>query len=154
MTPSVILSAVDMSNGIECGIIEINMRKKKWILLGIYRPLSQSEIKWFDTLGKVLDTLTLNSGNFVVIGVFNTEESADSVSNFMNLYGLTNIGKAPTCFKALNARCFNLIQTNNAGCFKSRKTSKTGLSYFHSMTVTVVKSSFIKRCPKMITYRY
>ena len=47
------LSDVDISIGIECGIIEINLRRKKWIMLGIYRPPSQIESEFFEKLGKI-----------------------------------------------------------------------------------------------------
>ena len=50
---------------------------------------------------------------FIVIGDFHAEESSDNVSNFMNLYELSNLVKAPTCFKAVNARCIDLILKNN-----------------------------------------
>ena len=87
-----------------------------------------------------------------MIGDFNAEESSDNVSNFMNLYGMANLVKVPTCFKAVNASCIDLILTNNVQCFRDTEAIETGLSDFHSMIVTVVKSSFIKRGPRVITY--
>ena len=151
--PAKALSDVGVPNGIECGIIEINVHKKKWILLGIYRPPSQNQKEFFDKLCMVLNTCTLKSDNFIVIGDFNTEEDSDNMSNFMNLYGLANLVKVPTCFKSDNPRCIDLILTNNRECFKSTRTIETGLSDFHSMILTVIKSSFIKRGPRIITYR-
>ena len=46
-----------------------------------------------------------------------------------------------------------MILTNNRKCFKGTRAIKTGLSDFHSLIVTVVKSSFFKRGPRKITYR-
>ena len=57
-----------------------------------------------------------------------------------------------TCFKSINARCINLIPTNNVKSFKITRTVETGLSDFHFMIETVVKSSFMKRGPRIITY--
>ena len=88
-----------------------------------------------------------------MIGDFNTEECSNNVSNFMNLYEMANLVKVPTCFMAVNARCIDLMLTNNLQCFKDTKAIETGLSDFHPMVVTVVKSSFIKRGPMVITYR-
>ena len=68
----------------------------------------------------------------------------DNASNFMNLYGMANLVKVPTCF-------IDLILTNNVQCFKDKKTIESGLSDFHSMIVTVAKSSFIKRGPRVTT---
>ena len=87
-----------------------------------------------------------------MFGDFNTEDS-DTISNFMNLYGLANLVKAPTCFKSDNPCCIDLILTNNRKCFKDTRAIETGLSDFHSMIVTIVKSNFIKRGPRKITYR-
>ena len=50
--PAKVLSDVDIPIGNECGIIEINLRKKKWIMLGIYRPPSQSESEFFGKLAR------------------------------------------------------------------------------------------------------
>ena len=65
--PAKELSDVNIPICVECGIIEINLRKKKWIMSGIYRPPSQSESKFFEKLGKILDTYTMRSDNFVVM---------------------------------------------------------------------------------------
>ena len=45
--PAKELSDVEIPSGIECGTVEINVHKKKWIMLGIYRPPSQNERKFF-----------------------------------------------------------------------------------------------------------
>ena len=65
--PAKELSDVNIPNGIECGIVEINVHKKKWIMLGIYRPPSQKEKEFFDEFGKVLDTCAVKSDNFIVM---------------------------------------------------------------------------------------
>ena len=151
--PAKEVSNIDIPLSIQCGIIEIKVCKKKWIMLGIYRPSSQNERELFGELGKVLDICTMRSDNLIIIGDFNVEEDDDSISNFMNLYGLGNLIKVPTSFKSINARCIDLILTNNVKSFKGTRNVEIGLSDFHSMIVTVVKSSFIKRGPRIITYR-
>ena len=54
------------------------------------------------------------------------------MSNVMNLHGLANLVKVPTCFKSDNPRCIDLILKNNRKCFKGTRTIETGLSDFHS----------------------
>ena len=151
--PAQELSDIDIPLSIECGIVEINVHKKKWIMLGIYRPPSQNEREFFGEHGKVLDMCTTTSDNLIIMGDFNMEEDGDSISNFMNLHGLGNLIKVRTCFKSINARCIDLILTNNMKSFKGTRTIQTGLSDFHSMIVTVVEDGFIKRGPTIITYR-
>ena len=89
-------------------------------MLGIYRPPSQNESAFFEKLGRILDTHTIKSDNFIVIGDFNAEESSDNVSNFINLYGMANLIKVPTCFKAVYVLCIDLILTTNVQCFKDK----------------------------------
>ena len=98
----------------KCGIVEINVHKKKWIMLRICRPPSQNEREFFDELGKVLDTYSVKSNNFVMIDDFNTEEDSDTtISNFMNLYEFAYLVKISTCFNSGNPRCIDLIITGN-----------------------------------------
>ena len=55
------------------------------------------------------------------------------------------IVKEPTCFKNTeNPRCIDLIIT---------LVIETGLSDFHKMTVTILKTSFAKQDPNTIIYR-
>ena len=62
----------------------------------------------------------MKSDNVIVISDFNAEESSDNLSNFMNLYGLANFVKVPTCFKAVNARCcIDLILNNKSNALKA-----------------------------------
>ncbi len=88
---------------------------------------------------KVLNTCTLKCDNFIVIGDFNT--------------GLANLDKVLTCFLLDNPRYIDLILTNNQECFKGTRIVESGFSDFHSMVLTAMKSSLIKRGPRIITYR-
>ena len=51
---------------IECGIVEENLNKKKWILFGIYRPPSQNASHFLDELGKAIDHYSSHCENFIV----------------------------------------------------------------------------------------
>ena len=37
-------------NDLECGMIEINLKNKKWLLVAIYRPPSQTKQYFFDEI--------------------------------------------------------------------------------------------------------
>ena len=65
-----------------------------------------------------------------------------------------NLVKEPTCFKSLvNPSCIDLILTNRPKSFQNTLNVETGLSDFHKLTLTVLKTKFKKKPPKMITYR-
>ena len=67
-------------------------------------------------------------------------------------YNLSNIIKEPTCFKnPENPSCIDLMLTNFPKGFQNSMAIETGLSDFHKMIVTVMKSHYKKH--KIICYR-
>ena len=52
-----------------------------------------------------------------------------------------------------NHRLIDLIITNRSKMFQNTINVETGLSDFHLMTITVLKSYFKKSKPKIIAYR-
>ena len=74
--------------------------------------------------------------------------------NFCNSYNLNSLIKQPTCFKnPENPCCIDLILTNKPRSFLSTRVIETGLSDFHRMAVSVLKTHFRKLLPKVVTYR-
>ena len=74
--------------------------------------------------------------------------------NFCNSYNLNSLIKQPTCFKnPENPSCIDLILTNKPRSFQSTCVIETGLSDFHRMTVSVLKTHFRRLPPKVVTYR-
>ena len=66
----------------------------------------------------------------------------------------TKLVKEPTCFKSIdNPSCIDHFLTNSPQSFQNTSTITTGLSDFHKMVVTVMKSTFPKAEPKIIYYR-
>ena len=62
--------------------------------------------------------------------------------------------KDPTCFKnPENPSCIDLILTNSPYSFQNSCVIETGLSDFHKMTVSVMKTTFQKLKPKIVNYR-
>ena len=74
--------------------------------------------------------------------------SSCQIYNFKNLLG------KPTCYKnPTNPSCVDFILTNRPRSFQNSCTFETGLSDFHKMTLTVLKSSFAKEKPRTPNYR-
>ena len=62
--------------------------------------------------------------------------------------------KENTCFKSIdNPRCIDLFLINSYRNFQNTTTIATGLSGFHKMAITVLKTTFPKAKPKVIQYR-
>ena len=151
--PSHRLHSFKFSDGIECISFEINLRKKKWVLLSVYRPPTQSQDYLLENLGRALDHYSENYENFMFIGDFNMTETEEQLKNFLDLYGLKNLVPEPTCYKSETARCIYLVLTNRNRSVQQSTTVETGLSDFHKMAVTVLKTTFPKQGPTVINYR-
>ena len=152
--PSKELTSINIPEGNECLFIEINLYKKKWLIGNFYNPsknLIKDRIKF---LGKCLDHYLPSYDNLLILGDFNSEISEPVTKAFCEIYNLKNLVKENTCFKNPdNPSCIDLILTNRYRSFQNTHVIETGLSDFHKMTVTVLKTFFEKKKPKIISYR-
>ena len=88
------------------------------------------------------------------MGDYNVEITETNMSSFCKIYHLTDIIKQPTCFKnPSKPSCIDLFLTNNANCFQKSSVFQAGLSDFHKLIVTVMKSQIPKQHAKNIKYR-
>ena len=75
------------------------------------------------------------------------------MADFCCTYNLTCLIKENTCFKSLvNPSCIDLILTNRSQSFQNSGAIETGLSDFHKLIITVLKTSFRKKTPIIISY--
>lgn len=82
-----------MPGDIKIICIEINIRKQKWIIIGIYHPPNQNEDYFLNKLGKVVDLCSQNYENMLIMGDFNMEPQTNKMEDFMELYDLYNLVK-------------------------------------------------------------
>ena len=143
-TPSKLLDKHVFPYDMEGLFVELNFRKCKWLLFRTYHPPSQADIYYFDNLDKAFDTYSSYEKR-VLIGDFNTETSEPRIDSFIYEHDLQNLE---------NPICINLILTNNAMAFQNTTTVFTGLSDFHKLVLTVLKTSITKSKPLKIAYRY
>ena len=151
--PSRQLNSFKFSDGVECISFEINLGKKKWALFSVHRPPTQSQDNLFENLGRALDHYSESYENFMFIGDFNMNETEERLENFLELYSLKNLVKEPTCYKSHMPKCIDLVLTNRNRSVQKTTTVETGLSDFHKMVVTVLKTTFPKQGPIVINYR-
>ena len=141
-------------NNSEYFFVEINLRTKKWLLCCLYNPHKNSISIHIDFLRRELDLHSPNYENFMLLGDFNSEMTDSNLKDFCNLYLLKNLIKKPTCFKyPENPKTIDLILTNRPKSFCNSDTLETRLSDFYKLTVTALKTFFIKQSPKGISYR-
>ena len=137
--------------------IEVNLRKTKLLLFGTYHSqnpvLGLGDDDYFEQVGLALDVYN-GYEKFLLAGDFNIEEENTPLAEFLYERGARNLVKEATCFKnPENPSCIDLFLTNSNRSFQGTTTVTTGLSDFHKMAVTVMKTTFPKAEPKVIQYR-
>ena len=150
--PSRKLTEHILPDDIEILCIELNLKKEKWVIMGIYRPPDMSQNYFFNHLSRIIDFYSTKYERIIIMGDFNVEPTDPSMINLCDSYDLFNLVKEPTCFKG-PPKCYDLILTNCKHNFQNTQTLTTGFSDFHKMTVTVLKTEFIKPNPIQINYR-
>ena len=150
--PSRLLKEHIIPSNIEIMCVEINLRKQKWVVVGIYRPPSMNVTYFLEHLSRVIDCYYKKYERVIVMGDFNIEPSEEPLDSFCNSFNLYNLVKDKTCFKG-TPKCYDLILTNCKHSFKNTEAITTGFSDFHKMTISVLKTQFIKSEPILINYR-
>ena len=73
---------------------------------------------------------------------------------FCDNYNLKNLIKQPTCYKNPgNPTCIDLMLSNAPRSFQSTCVLETGLPDVHLITLAVMRKSFQKLQPRIISYR-
>ena len=105
-------------------------------------------------LGKGLDNYIGNYDNVLLLGDFNSEFSEPCLNDFCDICNLKNLVKRPTCYKnRANLFCIDLFLTNIPRTFQCTTIIETGISDFHKLVITVLKTFYKKQRPKIIYYR-
>ena len=142
-----------LPDDIEEIFVEINLRKTKWLLFGGYRPPRQQAEYLLKYANYALDTYRQTFDKFLLAGDFNIEETDAIMSEFLFKNDSKNLVQQKTCFKSTNnPSCIDLFVTNSPRSFQNTITFASGLSDFHKMILTILKSTFPKVRPKQILY--
>ena len=155
--PSKELKKHHFTRNIEGLFLEGNLRKTKLLFFGTYHSTHPeyglSDTDYFEQVGLALDVYS-NYEKFLLAGDFNVEEEERCLKEFLFEYNAKNLVKGKTCFKSIDKpSCIDLFLTNSYQNFQNTTTVSTGLSDFHKMSVTVMKTTFPKAKPKVIQYR-
>ena len=155
--PSKLLTKHNFLENVEGLFIEINLRKSKLLFFGGYR--SDHEVHglpkscFLEQISFALDKYS-SYDKILLAGDFNMDREEEVLEDFLFEQNIKNLVKDKTCFKSVeNPSCIDLFLTNCPLSFQNTTTVATGLSDFHKMVVTVMKTTFPKAEPKIIYYR-
>ena len=98
--------------------VEINLRKKKWLLCCSYNPNKNN--------------IQFHLENLFILEDFNVSIDNSYMAGFCDTYYLRSLITEPTCYKnPENPTCINIILTNHPLNFQNSCVFETGLSDFH-----------------------
>ena len=137
---------------------ELVVAKKKWIIYSIYRPPPNASIEtFFSDLSTSLNR-ALDQYNIIVMGDINidthnkTDPGFDKLASVCDVFGLFNLVKSKTCFTENHSSSIDVVLTNRPRSFQKTSVFETGLSDYHGLVATTMKSTVSRLKPKQIKY--
>ena len=119
-----------------------------------YNPHKTMIKGYLEYISKEIDSHLSKYDNFPPLGDCNSEPTEEAIKCFFQMHNFKNLPDKPICNKNLtNPSCVKMIITNKLRSFQNSCTFETGLSNFHKVTLTVLKSSFAKQKPRVLNYR-
>ena len=142
-------------NPFEGIFVEINLQNKKnWLISFSDNPKNTSLSHHIAALSKSLDLFTTKYERLHFLGDFNVGMEDSTIKVFYSHYNLTGMINKPICYQNSNKpTCIDLILTNCWRSFQNSCVIETGLSDFHNMIVTLIKTSYKKIEPRVINYQ-
>ena len=95
---SKILQKYIFPNDVSNIFVELNFRKCKWLLCGIYHSPSQSDEYFFNNLHKALYTYG-KCDKVLPVGDFNRKITEQRIESFLYMHELCNLLKEKTCVR-------------------------------------------------------
>ena len=142
--------------GLKSIYTEMNLRKRKWLVIGIYKPPQSCSKMFIEKLSNQLNDLDISSDNILLLSDFNMKPEDLKLQILCDTHDSENLIKEPTCFKGKNPSCIDLILTNLKQLFMKSRTFITGISDFHALTTSIMKltkGNNTKGNPKIKFYR-
>ena len=118
-------------------------------LFSVYRPPSYNNLTIFlEELTKSVCKALNTYDNIIVIGDFNIDINKgeaidhDKLDVFCDTLNLTNLVKSDTCYTNNHKSTIDLFLTNKPRSFQFTSVTETGLSDYHRLITTFMKSHF------------
>ena len=138
------LKIPDCPRDIQVIPVEINLKKKKWLVISIYTPPSQCKNYYIIELSKILDKCKGSYENTAILGDFNTQSKNKILKIFLEDNSCVNLIKYNTCFKSTPGSCIDLILTNKPKSFQNSGVMETGVSDHYALIFSFLKTTYTK----------
>ena len=148
-----VLNKYPTSQDLEILVLELELSKTNWIVIGTYKPPSLSDIVVTSEISKILTFYWSTHDKILLMGDFNMTPNNAKLSESIAEHELCTLISEPTCFKSINPTCNDNFLTNKKTRFMKTLAFETGVSDHHKLTGTMLRSTFAKGKPKNIFYR-
>ena len=146
------LNGIDIASDMQIIPIELNLHTKKWLLLPLYRSPHQNPTYFKENLQRAIDFFSTTYDKLITLGDFNMDVKEAAIPSIMEDNRLVSLINSQTSFKSANGRCIDSIMTNSKNSCICSRTSETGFSDFHHMVYTILKTTYNRLPPKVISY--
>ena len=110
--PCKMVSVEGVPDDCEIILIEFSIKTRKWLCFGLYKPPSQNDKYFLDNLSLILNKLTFQFENIILMGDFNFTVENKNLEVFMSTFDMEYLIKKPACFQSAKPNCIDLILTN------------------------------------------
>ena len=140
---------------IELLVVEINFRNEKWIICNLYKQPGTPDNRFVNVYEILLCNIIHENVNIVIAGDFNVNmaNKNNCLIDILDVNGMQNIIKDPTCFKSDNPTLIDLVTTNIPKRFKPTCCVESALSDFHKMICFATKMHAPTKVKRKVTYR-
>ena len=107
-----------MSSDLEFMPFKLHQSKRKWLLLGIYKPPCQNVIEFLNKIPLIIDYYLRTYENILALGDFNLSVDNSHLEAFRKAYDFSSLIKEPTCYQSNTPSCIDLILSNRKSLFK------------------------------------
>ena len=126
--------------GFETFCIELNFRKKKWLIFCNYNPHNRFIKDHLNKFGKSIEFYSKTYEN-IIMGHFNAEISEPKLASVCTFNNFKSFINKPSCYKNLdNHSCIDLNLPNCPNYFRNSWSFETRLSDFQKLILTLFKS--------------
>jgi hypothetical protein len=143
------------TGNIEGLVIEIVIKKKKWLIVAMYKPPNVNDSLFTSCFTNVYENLLSETPYVLTAGDLNFNMNHDnSLLECCNILGLKNLVVGDTCFKSNVPTSIDVILTSNHYMFVNESINvDTGISDFHNLVGCVFKAFVPQRIYKKVQYR-
>ena len=134
-------------------LIELSIKSRKWLCIGLYKPPSQNEKYFLDNLSLALTKMSCEYENVMSTGYLNLTVESKNLEALTNTFDMGCLVKKPTCFQSTSPSCIDLILTNKKEFFKKSNVLEVGISDHHSLIATAFRRQLVKGNAKTKLYR-